>query len=121
MRLLVVEDNQRLNYSLNMSSLDEGYAVDAAFNGREGQEFAELTAYDALILDVMLPEQDGLELCRALRSKNINVAILMLTALDAVEDRVRGLDSGADDYLVKPFAMPELYARLRTLLRRHAS
>ena len=118
MRILIVEDNRRLNHSLKMSLVDEGYAVDAAFDGEEGQELAELTPYDAIILDIMLPRKDGIEVCRALRQQRVSVPIIMLTAMDAVEDRVRGLDSGADDYLVKPFAINELCARLRALLRR---
>src|SRR4051812_12773727 len=118
LRVLLVEDNRRLSNSLRMSLVDEGYAVDVAYDGREGQELAELAPYDAIILDVMLPEKDGVEVCRALRDQRLNVPIIMLTAMDAVEDRVRGLDSGADDYMVKPFAMSELCARLRALLRR---
>ncbi len=120
MRILVVEDNRRLNHSLKLSLTDDGYAVDAAFDGQEGQEFAELTPYDAIILDVMLPVKDGLAVCRALRQQRINTPVIMLTARDAVEDRVHGLDSGADDYLIKPFALDELRARLRALLRRDA-
>src|SRR5512135_608913 len=120
MRILVVEDNRRLNHSLKLSLMDDGYAVDAAFDGQEGQEFAELTPYDAIILDVMLPVKDGLAVCRALRQQHINTPVIMLTARDAVEDRVQGLDSGADDYLIKPFAIDELRARLRALLRRDA-
>ncbi len=120
MRILLIEDNRHLSYSLKMSLVEEGYAVDTAFDGVEGYEFAELTAYDAIILDVMLPRRDGLAVCRALRADGINTPILMLTARDAVEDRVSGLDSGADDYLIKPFAIEELGARLRALLRREA-
>lgn len=120
MRILLIEDNRRLSHSLKMSLLDDGYAVDTAFDGQEGQEFAELTPYDAIILDVMLPVKDGLEVCRELRRQRINIPVIMLTARDAVEDRVQGLDSGADDYLVKPFAIDELRARLRALLRRDA-
>ncbi|MFL5735373.1 MAG: response regulator transcription factor [Chloroflexia bacterium] len=120
MRVLLVEDNRRLSNSLRASLVDEGYAVDVAFDGEEGEELGELTPYDAIILDVMLPVKDGVEVCRSLRARGVNVPILMLTARDAVEDRVRGLDSGADDYLVKPFAMNELCARLRALMRREA-
>ncbi|HEX9027570.1 MAG TPA: response regulator transcription factor [Anaerolineales bacterium] len=121
MRILLVEDNRRLNNSLRMSLVDDGYAVDSAYDGEEAEELAELTPYDAIVLDIMLPKKDGIEVCRDLRDQRINTPILMLTARDAVEDRVRGLDSGADDYLVKPFALDELRARLRALLRREAS
>jgi len=120
MRLLLVEDNRHLSHSLKLSLEDDGYAVDAAYDGPEGEELAELTPYDAIILDVMLPKKDGLAVCRDLRRRRINIPILMLTARDTVEDRVTGLDSGADDYLVKPFALNELRARLRALLRRDA-
>jgi DNA-binding response OmpR family regulator len=120
LRVLLVEDNHRLSHSLCRSLLDEGYAVDLSYDGEEGEMLAEVTPYDAIILDVMLPKKDGLETCSALRRKGINTPIIMLTALDAVEDRIQGLDSGADDYLVKPFAIGELCARLRALMRREA-
>ena len=118
MRILIVEDNHRLSNSLKMSLSEDGYAVDTAYDGVEGQELAELTPYDAIILDIMLPVKDGLEVCRDLRAKHVSTPILMLTARDTVDDRVIGLDSGADDYLVKPFALNELRARLRALMRR---
>jgi DNA-binding response OmpR family regulator len=120
MRLLVVEDNRRLNGVLRASLIEAGYAVDPAYDGLEGFELALAAPYDAIILDVMLPGRDGLTVCRELRQRGINAPVLMLTARDTVQDRVRGLDSGADDYLVKPFAMGELLARLRALLRREA-
>ncbi len=120
MRILLVEDNRRLSDSLKRSLVDDNYAVDTAYDGQEGEELAELTPYDVIILDVMLPRKDGIEVCRALRNRRIKTPILMLTARDALEDRVLGLDSGADDYLVKPFEMEELRARLRALLRREA-
>lgn len=120
MRILLVEDNQRLSDSLRRNLTDDGYAVDAAYDGNEGEEMAEFTPYDLIILDVMLPRKDGLEVCRSLRNKRIRTPILMLTARDALTDRVTGLDSGADDYLIKPFEMDELRARLRALLRRDA-
>src|SRR5918997_3832461 len=120
MRLLLIEDNQRLSDALKRTLITDGYAVDIASDGQEGQLFAETTPYDVIILDVMLPKQDGLTLCRRLRDQGLNTPIVMLTARDAVDDRVRGLDSGADDYLVKPFAPNELQARLRALLRRTA-
>jgi DNA-binding response OmpR family regulator len=118
MRILLVEDNRRLNNSLRMSLVEDGYAVDPAFDGLEGEELARSAQYDAIILDIMLPNKDGFEVCRDLRASRINTPILMLTARDAVEDRVNGLDSGADDYLVKPFSLSELRARLRALMRR---
>jgi DNA-binding response OmpR family regulator len=121
MRVLVVEDNRRLNNSLKNSLAEDGYAVDPAYTGPEGQELAEITPYDAIVLDIMLPGKDGIEVCRSLRRQHINTPIIMLTAKDTVEDRVQGLDSGADDYLVKPFALNELRARLRALLRRDAN
>jgi DNA-binding response OmpR family regulator len=118
MRILVVEDNHRLSSSLQMNLEHEGYSVDVAYDGQEGQDLAELTPYDLIILDILLPEKDGLEVCRELRRRRIHTPILLLTARDSVDDRVEGLDCGADDYLVKPFAMRELLARLRALLRR---
>src|SRR5437588_2282744 len=118
MRILVIEDNHRLNSSLAAGLAHEGYSVDSAYDGQEGQDLAEMTAYDLIILDIMLPEKDGLEVCRDLRRRRIHTPILLLTARDSVDDRVQGLDCGADDYLVKPFAMRELLARLRALLRR---
>jgi len=118
MRILVVEDNHRLNQSLTSSLVHEGYSVDSAYDGQEGQDLAEMTPYDLIILDILLPQKDGLEACRDLRRRRIQTPILLLTARDSVDDRVQGLDCGADDYLVKPFAMRELLARLRALLRR---
>lgn len=118
MRILVIEDNRRLNGSLQMNLTHDGYSVDSAYDGQEGQDLAELTPYDLIILDILLPEKDGLEVCRELRRRRIHTPILLLTARDSINDRVQGLDSGADDYLVKPFAMRELLARLRALLRR---
>jgi len=120
-RILLVEDNRRLNNSLRMSLMDDGYAVDPAYDGFEGEELALLTPYDAIILDIMLPKKDGLEVCHDLRDQRVKTPIIMLTARDSIDDRVRGLDSGADDYLVKPFAINELRARLRALLRRESS
>jgi DNA-binding response OmpR family regulator len=121
MRILLVEDNRQLNNSLRLSLIDDGYAVDVAFDGVEGEELAEITPYDIIILDIMLPKKNGLDVCRSLRNQRVNTPILMLTARDALEDRVAGLDSGADDYLVKPFALEELRARMRALLRRESS
>ncbi|MBP9015609.1 MAG: response regulator transcription factor [Candidatus Atribacteria bacterium] len=120
MRILVVEDEKRLAEVVKKGLAEEGYAVDIAYDGEEGQYMAESTPYDLIILDIMLPKKDGITVCRELRLKEINIPVLMLTAKDSVEDRVKGLDSGADDYLVKPFAFSELLARVRALLRREA-
>lgn len=120
MRILLVEDNRRLSDSLRLTLQDDGYAVDAAYDGLEGEDLARMTPYDVIILDLMLPEKDGLEVCRTLRNQRVRTPILMLTARDALEDRVGGLDSGADDYLVKPFEIDELRARVRALLRRQS-
>ena len=121
MRLLLVEDNRRLNASLRQSLLEDGYAVDSAFDGQEGEDLATLAPYDVIVLDIMLPVKDGLEVTRSLRQQRVTTPILMLTARDTIDDRVQGLDSGADDYLVKPFAINELRARLRALLRRDST
>jgi DNA-binding response OmpR family regulator len=118
MRILLIEDNHRLSDSLRATLVEDGYAVDAAYDGVEGEDMALLTPYDVVILDLMLPKRDGIEVCRSLRDQKIATPILMLTARDALDDRVLGLDSGADDYLVKPFEIKELRARLRALLRR---
>jgi DNA-binding response OmpR family regulator len=118
MRLLVVEDDAVLNRGLVASLSKEGYVVDAALDGAEGQALAEAGVYDTIVLDVMLPTRDGIDVCRALRRQRMRTPILLLTARDTVDDRVRGLDSGADDYLVKPFAFQELLARVRALVRR---
>ncbi len=118
MRVLVVEDSRRLAGIVKRGLLEEGYAVDNAYDGEEAEYMAETTPFDVIILDIMLPKKDGLAVCRDLRAKNLNTPILMLTAKDSVEDKVIGLDSGADDYLVKPFAFSELLARIRALLRR---
>jgi DNA-binding response OmpR family regulator len=120
-RILVVEDNKRLSDSLRRTLEDDGYAIDAAYNGLDGEEMALMGTYDIIILDIMLPEKDGLTVCREIRNKRINTPVLMLTARDALDDRVSGLDSGADDYLVKPFEVDELRARIRALLRRESS
>ncbi len=120
-RILIVEDDRRLSGIIKRGLLEEGYSVDSAYDGDEGQYFAESLSYDVMVLDIMLPTKDGLEVCRELRRKKMNVPILMLTARDSVEDRVRGLDAGADDYLIKPFSFNELLARIRALLRREAS
>jgi two-component system, OmpR family, response regulator len=120
MRILVVEDEPRLQRNLAKALREEGYAVDAAGDGDDGMFKAETYAYDAIILDVMLPKLDGWEFLARLRTKQ-RTPVLMLTARDAHADRIKGLDTGADDYLVKPFDLGELLARLRALIRRSAS
>jgi two-component system OmpR family response regulator len=118
MRLLLVEDEPKMASLLRSGLRDEGVLVDVAVNGREGVWAATEEAYDVMIIDVMLPDLDGFDVCRRIRSTDETTPILMLTARGAVGDRVAGLDAGADDYLVKPFAFDELLARLRALLRR---
>jgi DNA-binding response OmpR family regulator len=114
----VVEDDRHIAEFIRQGLDEAGYAVDVAFDGRSGLDYALMSDYDVLILDVMLPGLDGLALVRELRGEGDRTPVLMLTARDTVEDRVAGLDAGADDYLVKPFAFPELLARVRALLRR---
>jgi DNA-binding response OmpR family regulator len=120
MRLLVVEDNQKLANSLKRGLEHEGYAVDTALDGEAGWKrlLAGLEDYNLIIMDLTLPKIDGLELCRNMRKEGIMLPVVMLTARDTVEDKIIGLDSGADDYIVKPFAFDELLARLRSCLRR---
>jgi two-component system, OmpR family, response regulator len=118
MRVLVVEDDTRMSRLLKRGLEEEGHAVDLAGDGPEGLWLATENPYAAIVLDVMLPGFDGFDLCRKLRAAGVWVPVLMLTARDAVNDRVRGLDAGADDYLVKPFSLLELAARLRALVRR---
>ncbi len=121
MRILLVEDNRRLSESLRITLEEDGYAVDTAYDGLDGEEMGLISSYDIIILDILLPGKDGLEVCRELRDRRVITPILMLTARDALDDRVKGLDSGADDYLVKPFEVDELRARIRALLRRDSS
>jgi DNA-binding response OmpR family regulator len=116
--ILIVEDEQRLAFLLRRVLLEERYTVDLAFDGEKGLELALSDTYDVVILDVMLPVHDGFEICRQMRAERILSPVLMLTARGAVEDRVKGLNVGADDYLTKPFAMEELLARVNALLRR---
>jgi two-component system OmpR family response regulator len=116
--VLVVEDDVRMAAAIRRGLRFEGLVVDLAGGGEEALRLVRATDYDAVVLDVMMPELDGFETCRRLRADGVWVPVLMLTARDAVEDRVRGLDGGADDYLTKPFSLAELTARLRALARR---
>ena len=118
MRVLLVEDEHKISAYVKRGLEESGYAVDAVFTGREALDWAEAVSYDLIVLDIMLPVVDGLTVCRELRQRGDRTPVLMLTARDDVDDRVNGLDAGADDYLVKPFAMKELLARLRALTRR---
>jgi two-component system, OmpR family, copper resistance phosphate regulon response regulator CusR len=118
MRVLVVEDEQKINRTICQALREEAYAVDSAGDGEEGEELALINQYDLIVLDLLLPKKPGVLVCRSLREQGITTPILMLTAKDTVEDRVQGLDMGADDYLTKPFSLPELLARVRALLRR---
>ena len=118
MRLLLVEDDPNLGRFVQKGLQEERYAVDVAMDGEEGLFLATVTQYDLIILDIMLPKLDGLGVCRKLRDERKTTPILMLTARESVEDKVAGLDTGADDYLTKPFAFTELLARVRALLRR---
>lgn len=118
MRILVVEDDRRISGVIKKGLTEDGFAVDAAFDGEEGHYLAESESYDLIILDIMLPRIDGLTICKELRAKNVKIPVLILTAKSAVEDRVAGLDSGADDYLAKPFAYIELRSRVHALIRR---
>lgn len=118
MHILVIEDERRLANLVRRALQEEGHKVEVSNDGAEGLDMAEATGYDLLVLDLMLPHLDGVEICRRLRSTGSDVRILMLTARDTVEDRVAGLEAGADDYLVKPFSFTELIARVRALARR---
>ena len=118
MRLLLVEDEPRAAQLLSKGLREQAYAVDVAHDGHQALYQAAITEYDAVVLDVMMPGIDGFEVCRQLRRKGSTVPVLMLTARDAVDSRILGLDSGADDYLVKPFDFGELLARLRAVIRR---
>lgn len=118
MRILVVEDDTKLAALIKRGLSEQGYAVDCALTGEEGEVLLAGIPYDLLILDILLPGKDGLEVCRSLRASRIQTPVLMLTCKNRLIDRITGLDSGADDYLAKPFEFPELYARIRALLRR---
>lgn len=117
-RILVVEDEKRIASFIKRGLEEESYAVDLAYDGEEGLGWITNFTYDLIVMDIMMPKIDGITLCRMIRAHGINIPVLMLTAKDEVDDRVSGLDAGADDYLVKPFAFKELLARLRALCRR---
>lgn len=118
MRILVVEDEHRIANSIKKGLEQEKYAVDVAYTGNDGYDLASTEDYDLVVLDLMLPEMDGLQICRQLRKDNIHIPILILTAKDQTHDKVQGLDTGADDYVTKPFSFEELLARIRALIRR---
>lgn len=118
MRILIVEDERSLRTILVERLKKAGYSVDSCDNGMDGKDYIEATQYDCVLLDIMLPKLDGLSLLKILREKDNKTVVMMLTAKDSVEDRVKGLDLGADDYLIKPFAFDELLARVRMLTRR---
>ena len=118
MRILVIEDEKDLNNVITKKLEAEHYSVDACFDGKQALEYIELAEYDAIILDIMMPLVDGIQVLKKMRLAKNNTPVLLLTAKDRIEDRVVGLDAGADDYLVKPFSFEELLARLRAMLRR---
>lgn len=118
MRILVIEDEHKIANSIKKGLEQESYAVDVAFTGLDGYDLAASEDYDLIILDILLPGIDGITICKKLRQQNIHIPILMLTAKGQISDKVKGLDSGADDYLTKPFAFEELLARVRALVRR---
>ncbi len=121
MRILVVEDEKKVSKFLQQGLEEEHYSVDVANDGQQGEALASAQAYDLIILDILLPRKDGLAVLLELRKKSINTPVLMLTAKGTTDDKVSGLDSGADDYLTKPFSFSELLARVRSLLRRGAA
>ncbi|MHB9093289.1 MAG: heavy metal response regulator transcription factor [Eubacteriales bacterium] len=118
MRILVVEDEKRIASFIKRGLEEEAFAVDVAYDGEEGLDWIYNFTYDLIILDILMPGMDGITMCKTLRARGIDTPVLMLTAKDSVDDKVEGLDAGADDYLVKPFAFKELLARLRALTRR---
>ncbi|MCF7815891.1 MAG: response regulator transcription factor [Candidatus Pacebacteria bacterium] len=121
MRILLIEDNTKLVKYIAQAFTEDGYAIDAVGDGETGERMIRMDTYDVVILDIMLPQKDGVAVCQSVRADDIAVPIILLTAKGEVEDRIIGLDSGADDYLMKPFAIEELLARVRALLRRPQS
>ena len=119
MRILVVEDERDLNRIITKKLKIEGYSVDSCFQGEEAIEYIDMTSYDAIIMDIMMPRKNGYEVLSHMRSKGNTTPVLFLTAKDALEDKVKGLDLGADDYLIKPFHFDELMARIRAMVRRN--
>jgi two-component system response regulator len=119
MRVLVVEDEKDLNRVITRKLKAEGYSVDSCFDGAEALDYMEMTSYDVIVMDIMMPEKNGYQVLKEMREKGNRSPVLFLTARDALEDRVKGLDLGADDYLVKPFHFEELMARIRVMLRRN--
>ena len=117
MRILFAEDEKDLNHIVSLKLKDEGYTVDSCLNGEEAMDYLDITEYDAVILDIMMPVMNGIQVLKAMRDKGMRTPVLFLTARDSIEDRVAGLDAGANDYLVKPFSFDELMARLRVLTR----
>ena len=118
MRILVVEDERKVGAFIKKGLEEDNYDVELAYDGERGEEFAGKRSFDLIILDILMPKKDGLTLLKELRAKNDHTPVLVITAKGSVDDKVKGLDSGADDYLVKPFAIAELLARVRSLLRR---
>lgn len=118
MRILVVEDEKSLNRVISKSLIKEGFSVDSCFNGEEALHYTSVGEYDAIIMDIMMPKLSGMEVLRTLRAKENATPVLLLTAKDSIPDRVNGLNAGADDYLIKPFAFEELLARIRVMLRK---
>mgnify|MGYP002798761051 FL=1 len=120
MRILIAEDEKDLNRIISSRLAEEHYSVDSCYDGEEALEYLESAGYDAVVLDIMMPKTDGLTVLKKMRRNNDATPVLLLTARDSIEDRVKGLDAGANDYLVKPFAFEELLARIRVLLRKPA-
>ncbi len=118
MRILVIEDDQKVAGFIQKGLIEESYAVDVCHDGADGAFWATANEYDVILLDIMLPKKDGITVCKELRAQGMAAPILMLTARDSVDDKIRGLDAGADDYLAKPFSFGELLARIRSLMRR---
>jgi DNA-binding response OmpR family regulator len=121
MRILIVEDEDKLRHNLSLYLRHQKYSIDEASDGEEGLELALVEDYDLIILDLGLPKLSGIEVCQQIRAEEVNTPILMLTARDTVDDKISGLDAGADDYLIKPFSLEELSARIRALLRRKST